>query len=201
MQWVIALGFIAGCSVDTSGLIAETANDAGAEAPIDAEGEGIDARVDPAPDAAPETTDAAPPDAGFDANVAVEPTWTVIEIIIVDTANPEPTFSRTVLEAGVVYRLRASGTITNVIDSWEGDADWYDFSDPKDHGCCEDIGLGIDDLVVDDFDTQPDWGPYDPTHVYEVEWTGDGTTISALFQDTYYGNNIGSLTLEILALR
>jgi hypothetical protein len=34
-----------------------------------------------------------------------------------------------------------------------------------------------------------------------VEWTGDGTTISALFQDTYYGNNIGSLTLEILALR
>lgn len=197
MRWVIALGFIVGCSVDTSGLAADAASDAGAEAPIDAaidaEGEGIDARVDPAPDAAS--------DARFDANVAVEPTWTVIEIIIVDTANPEPTFSRTVLEAGVVYRLRASGTITNVIDSFQGDADWYDFSDPKDHGCCEDIGLGIDDLVVDDFDTQPDWGPYDPTHVYEVEWTGDGTTISALFQDTYYGNNIGSLTLEILALR
>lgn len=195
MRCVLALALITGCSVETSGLAADTASDAGAgasiDAAIDAAGEGIDAAA----------TDAAPPDASFDATIAVEPTWTVIETITVDTADPEPTVSRTVLEAGVVYRLRASGTITNVIDSFQGDADFYDFSDPKDNGCCEDIGLGIDDLVVDDLDTQPDWGPYDPTHVYEVEWTGDGTTIFALFQDTYYGNNIGSLTLEILALR
>lgn len=205
MRWVIVLGLITGCSVDTFGLAADAASEGGAgsriDAATDARGPGIDAPASSGLDAGPETTDATRPDAGFDAHVPVEPTWTVIETIVVDTANPEPEVSRTLLEAGVVYRLRASGTIVNVIDSHEGDADWYDFGDPKDNGCCEDIGLGIDDVVVDDLDTQPDWGPYDPTHVYEVDWTGDGTTISALFQDTYYGNNIGSLTLEILALR
>jgi hypothetical protein len=84
---------------------------------------------------------------------------------------------------------------------FEGDADYFDFGNPRDNGCCEDIGLGIDDFDVNDMDTQPDWGPYDASHIYEVSWTGDGTTIAALFQDTYYGNNIGSLTLEILAFQ
>lgn len=127
------------------------------------------------------------------------PRWGVVETLIIDTADSQPTMSQLVLEDGVVYRLRVSGTITNVIDSFQGDADFYDFGNPKDNGCCEDIGLGIDDLVVDDMDTQPDWGPYDPSHIYEVEWTGAGNTIAALFQDTFYGNNIGDLTLEILA--
>jgi hypothetical protein len=129
------------------------------------------------------------------------PTWTVVETIIVDSANPEPEVSTTVLEAGVTYRLRVSGTITNVIDSFQGDADYVDFDNPRDHGCCEDIGLGIDDLVVNDLDTQPDWGPYKPNHVYEVEWVGKGATITALFQDTFYDNNIGNLTLEIQAFQ
>ena len=210
VRWVlplgcVLLGVIAGCSVETFGLASDAASEADGgtriDAATDAARSGIDAPADSSWDAGPGLTEAPRPDAGFDADPAVEPTWTVIETITVDSADPEPTYSRTVLEAGVVYRLRVSGTITNVIDSHQGDADWYDFGDPKDNGCCEDIGLGIDDLVVDDLDTQPDWGPYDPTHVYEVEWTGDGTTISALFQDTYYGNNIGDLTLEILALR
>ncbi len=146
------------------------------------------------------TTDApgSEPDASRDARI---PTWQVIETLLVDTANAQAVDSQHVLLAGVVYRLRVSGTITNVIDAFQGDADWYDFTSPKDNGCCEDIGLGIDDLVVNDLITQPNWGPYDATHVYEVDWTGDGTTITALFQDTYYGNNIGNLTLEILALQ
>jgi hypothetical protein len=132
---------------------------------------------------------------------AALPSWSVVETMTIDTSDSQPTFSQMVLESGVVYRLRVSGTITNVIGSFEGDADYFDFDDPKDDGCCEDIGLGIDDFVVDDMDTQPDWGPYDPSHVYEVPWTGDGTTIAALFQDTFYGNNIGNLTLEILAFQ
>lgn len=201
VEWVVALALIAGCSLNTSGL-AGASSDAGTNASLDADGR---ARADTSVDArarADAGADASA-DAGadVDSTIGPEPTWTVVETLTVDSASSEPTLSRTVLEAGVVYRLRVSGTITNVIDAFQGDADWYDFSDPKDNGCCEDIGLGIDDFVVDDLDTQPDWGPYDPTHVYEVDWTGDGTTIAALFQDTYYGNNIGSLTLEILAFR
>ena len=59
------------------------------------------------------------------------------------------------------------------------------------------IGLGIDDTVVNDKVTLPNWGPYNASHEYEAEWTGAGNTIIASFQDTYYGN----LTLQILELR
>jgi len=180
------LAVATGCTFDPSGPTGESLSaDATAAASADASAN-TDASANASADATGDGTD---------------PTWTVIETLVVDTASPQPTYSQQVLQSGVVYRLRVSGTITNVIDAFEGDADWYDFADPKDNGCCEDIGLGIDDFVVNDLDTQPDWGPYDPTHIYEVPWTGDGTTIAALFQDTYYGNNIGNLTLEILALQ
>lgn len=55
--------------------------------------------------------------------------------------------------------------------------------------------------MVNDHDTKPDWGVYRPDHIYEVAWVGEGRPIDALFQDTFYGNNIGNLTLEILELR
>ena len=145
------------------------------------DGPAADSADDPAPDATP--------------------TFRVIETLTVDSANPAPTVSETVLAEGVTYHLRVSGVITNVIDQFQGDADFYDFEAPKDDGCCEDIGLGIDDFVVDDHDTKPDWGPYRANHTYEVSWVGEGKTISALFQDTFYGNNIGNLTLEILELQ
>ena len=158
-------------------------------------------RLDPANnDAATSVTDAAI-DAEIDAPVDAPATWQVIETITVDSANPTPVSSKTVLAAGVVYHLRASGSLTATIDGLPGDADYWDFNQPKDNGCCEDIGLGIDDLVVNDLDTRPNWGAYTTTHVYEVEWTGNGAVIQALFQDTVYGNNAGSLTLEILELR
>lgn len=144
------------------------------------------------------STDATAIDATPD---AAAPTWQVVETLIIDTANASPERSQLILQTGFVYRLRVSGVITNVIDAFQGDADYYDFNSPKDNGCCEDIGLGIDDLIVNDLNTKPDWGPYTSTHEYEVDWAGSGTTITALFQDTYYGNNIGNLTLQILALK
>jgi hypothetical protein len=127
--------------------------------------------------------------------------WTVIETIMVDSANPNAEVSTSVLANGVTYKLRASGVLSNVIDPFPGDAEYFDFDNPKDNGCCEDIGLGIDDVVVNDLDTKPDWGPYRVDHVYEAMWVGKGTTITALYQDTLYSNNVGTLTLEILELR
>lgn len=125
--------------------------------------------------------------------------WTVVETIPIDSANPVAQVSAMTLDAGVTYRLRASGTAL-VIPPHMGDADYYDFTNPKDDGCCEDIGIGVDDAAVD-LDTTPDWGPYTTTHVYEIEWIGKGGPISAVFQDTLYTNNVGTLTLEILAFR
>jgi hypothetical protein len=146
----------------------------------------------------------APPgasDTAIDVPVDAPPTWQVIETLTVDIANPNAISSQTVLANGVVYHLRASGLASRTIDDLPGDADYWDINAPKDSGCCEDIGLGIDDLVVNDLDTKPDWGAYTASHVYEVAWTGKGAVIQALYQDTYYGNNAGTLTLEILELR
>ena len=154
-------------------------------------------RLDPVVDDAAQITTS---DAAVDAAVDAPLTWQVIEKMMVDSASPNAVSSKTVLAADVVYRLRASGELTTTIDGLPGDAEYWDFNQPKDNGCCEDIGLGIDDLAVN-LDTKPDWGPYTTTHVYEVEWTGKGAVIQALFQDTVYGNNSGSLTLEILELR
>jgi len=181
---IAALVIVSGCSFDGSTQGSSATNDSVADLSDASERPLVDANT------------GARPDASFD---AMPPSWTVVETMTVDSANSSPTYSQTVLENGVVYRLRASGSLSNVIDPYAGDADYFDFGNPKDLGCCEDIGLGIDDDIVDDKLTAPDWGPYDPSHIYEVEWTGDGTTIFALFQDTYYGNNVGSLTLEILS--
>ncbi len=117
---------------------------------------------------------------------------------MVDTASASPVVSLP-LAAGVTYRLRATGTAT-VIDGLEGDAEYWDFPNRRDSGCCEDVGIGIDDPIID-LDTRPDWGPYNEAHIYEIEWMGTGAAISAQYQDTYYGNNSGTLTLEIYALQ
>lgn len=153
-------------------------------------------QLDPAPNDAPSVIDTV-----ADGEPDAQPTWQVIEKLTVDIANPNAISSQMVLANGVVYHLRASGMASRTIDDLPGDADFWDFNQPKDNGCCEDIGLGIDDLVVNDLDTKPDWGTYTTSHVYEVPWTGKGAVIEALYQDTYYGNNAGTLTLEILELR
>ena len=142
---------------------------------------------------------AAAADAAPDAAPDAPPVWTVIEMFAVNTASSTGRTSATVLANGVTYRLRVSGTAT-VIDGITGDGEYYDFANPKDLACCEDVGIGIDDPTVDT-NTTPNWGPYNPQHVYTIDFVGKGATIRAVYQDTVYGNNSGSLMLEILELR
>ena len=142
-----------------------------------------------APDATAETD-------ATDGAIDAAPAWTVIETLTINTANPTAIASQP-LAAGVMYKLRASGT-ASVIDGVIGDSEYYDFASPKDNACCEDVGIGIDDPAVD-LDTKPDWGAYNTDHVYEIFWMGTGAAIHAAYQDTVYGNNSGNLTLEILA--
>jgi hypothetical protein len=158
----------------------------GAESPPTGE---VDASVDALRVDAPMDLDA-PPD--------TPPAWRVVETLLIDTAKSTPMTSMA-LASGVTYRLRASGEAT-VIDGQPGDAEYWDYANnaPRDSGCCEDVGIGIDDPVID-LDTRPDWGPYNPDHIYEIEWMGTGAPIQAQYQDTFYGNNVGELTLEIYA--
>jgi hypothetical protein len=109
--------------------------------------------------------------------------------------------SNIVLQAGQTYLLRVSGTFTiSTTNGFLADAEYYDFSDVptslKDIAVGIDPGVGINDLVADS-NRSPRWGPYNPSHIYEISFVGLGATIQANIHDGNYTNNAGSLTLEI----
>jgi hypothetical protein len=136
--------------------------------------------------------DGAPPDGGGE--------WTVVEALVVSVRG-ETVTSTFVLQQGVRYRLRASGMAYVALQTF-GDAEYYNFNNgpPIDGAVGIDVGLAVNDSTIDATRT-PRWGAYSDTHVYEVEWTGDGASIVAQFHDGNTANNSGTLTLEILALQ
>lgn len=137
------------------------------------------------------------------ADAAAMQTWTLVDTLIVP-ANGAPVFSSVQLEGGVSYRLRASGTF--IIQSLQGttsDAEFWDFdnpSGPQEGVVGVDIGLGIDDMTVDENRT-PKWGAYNASHTYEVMYTGQGRSLRANVHDGNPTNNTGSLTLQVFALQ
>ena len=131
-------------------------------------------------------------------------TYAVVETIPV-SSDGTIAESSTVLTNGVTYRLRASGEfVLSPTRSWAGDAEyWWDTTNPApldayDQGGYTDVGLGVDDLTPDT-DKLPDWGPYQSSHVYMIDFMGAGSTIELRIWDEVYGNNVGALQLEILA--
>jgi hypothetical protein len=125
-------------------------------------------------------------------------TWVAVETLTIPVNGTSVT-SQTVLLAGIGYRLRASGTF--VIQSpqgTQGDAEWWDFSNLMDGVTGVDVGLAVNDSIVDTNRT-PKWGAYAANHIYEVPWTGNGQPIVAMLHDGNFTNNTGSLMLSILA--
>jgi hypothetical protein len=109
-----------------------------------------------------------------------------------------PVSSSIVLTAGVTYRLRASGTWD--IEGTAADAEYWNFDNgpPFDDSCDNftDAGLAIDDVTING-PKQPRWGPYQPTHIYEIDHLGTGAALVANIHDDDLSNNGGALTLEI----
>jgi hypothetical protein len=126
--------------------------------------------------------------------------WSVVETLTVPTTGATVPSTLT-LQAGIGYRLRASGMFY-VGSQRLGDAEYYDFNrgPPIDGAANIDVGLAVNDPIVDANRT-PRWGLFRGTHIYEVPWTGDGLPLVAQFHDGYYLDNAGTLTLEILELR
>jgi hypothetical protein len=139
-------------------------------------------------------------DAAIDA-VPPQPTWVVIESITVPV-NGNQVLSAVTLANGVAYRLRAEGEF--VIQSpagTPGDAEWWDYNNVIQDGVAGvDVGLAVNDTVVDTNRT-PKWGAYQSSHIYEVDWTGNGQKLVAMLHDGNFANNTGSLTLKVLALQ
>jgi len=109
--------------------------------------------------------------------------------------------STTVLQVGVTYRLRASGT-ADVGGGILGDAEYWDWTagTPLDlaTNMMVDAGIGIDDPTPALTKTPASWGAYTATHIYEVAWPGTGTNLTANYHDDFPSNNNGNFTLEIL---
>ena len=124
--------------------------------------------------------------------------WTVVEVLSVP-ASGAVAVSDLVLEAGVGYRLRASGTCM-VTFNMVADAEYFGFNMglPMDVAVNIDLGLAVNDMDIDIVRT-PRWGTYNPEHKYEIAWPGVGGPIVAQLHDGRYSDNSGSLTLEILA--
>jgi hypothetical protein len=203
--WVIpALCVLAACALDRGGFAPPVNEDAGvrrtdAGTPTGVDDGGfLDARglVDGGGD-----VDGG---AGLDAGETPRD-WVVVETMVIACDSASPVESDTALGHGRSWKLRASGTC--VVNDSEppiyADADYVVGSVPLDvlpPPNALDIGLGVDDDRVDGT-TTPDWGAYDPGHVYTIDYPATSARLSIRFHDSRLDNNSGELTLEILEFR
>lgn len=113
--------------------------------------------------------------------------------------------STTTLEIGVVYQIRASGTFfVGGPGDMLGDAEYAQFNNPpsslQNHCGGDpndvDLGIGINDNVIDNVKV-PFWGDYEPSHVYAINFVGEGSPINLNYHDCSYVDNSGSLMVEV----
>ncbi|MBN2558889.1 MAG: hypothetical protein JXB33_09065 [Clostridia bacterium] len=117
-----------------------------------------------------------------------------------NTLEPVVASTTEVLEAGRTYMLVASGTADAQVGRpilfdakyslSVGETDWNDYV-----ANYEIYGTKLLELFVDG--NEADWGAYTDTHVYDVEITGDGTTLELYIYDVYYTNNTGFIRVDI----
>jgi hypothetical protein len=134
------------------------------------------------------------------------PGFVLQETISVPAASAAGVVSATTLVSGISYMIRASGTVNGAASGLciMADAEFGNLgSDPScvpDTGSPVDIGLGINSPAPS-LSKSPNWGPFDPTHVYTINFVGLGAPIALNFHDCNgcYGDNSGSMTVEIFA--
>ena len=116
--------------------------------------------------------------------------------------------STTILETGKKYRLDVSGTY--IFANWTGAGIADAKYSLRPAGICNDTGstdwISGDDLfncygvryleLLLDGLPQP-WGAFNETHTYSIEHIGTGNTVCFKILDTAYGDNSGSLSVDI----
>lgn len=122
---------------------------------------------------------------------------TLLDTIVVSTGGETAWSTFTPIE-GETYILEASGTFhVGGPGDQTADAQYADFSNPPesliDIVPAMSVNIGI---MVDG--ESPDWGAYDGDHVYQQEYVGKGTAISFMYMDSFYGDNEGELTVNVM---
>jgi len=110
------------------------------------------------------------------------------------------------LDLGSDYVLRASGIIS-VSNSFSGDAE-YVFNNYSGVGVqdkCDgsnigiDIGVGVDNINISS-KKQPNWGPFNLSHVYMIQTSGKGKKITLNYHDCGLTDNLGYIQVDIFRL-
>ena len=138
----------------------------------------------------------------------VDTTKTFVETVNVP-ANDVLGASSAVMDNGITYLLIASGTWQNGGNN-AADAEfistdsWVTFEDGYNHGSYQ-LGEGSFDLQVKD--AFVNWGTYNPSHTYSNNIVGDGSAVkfrvfdgdsnTGIPTDSWYGDNSGSLAVNI----
>ena len=103
-----------------------------------------------------------------------------------------------VLASGQDYRLEASGTFTYNNDGDWADAEWYLKNGVIVKGDTEGSQPYVLDISVDGYTVNRDWGAaYSADHIYSLDLTGTGSQVCFSIYDSAYGDNSGSLTVDI----
>jgi hypothetical protein len=95
-----------------------------------------------------------------------------------------------------VITLSTDQDLSADAEYWWPDANPGDIEDSATAGMTVDVGLAINDVVVN-ADSNPAWGDFAADHVYSFQFVGEGATITAQYHDLNAGNNVGSLSLDI----
>lgn len=106
--------------------------------------------------------------------------------------------STDVLESGVTYLLKASGTynyrLPDSPSGWLADAIWYNRCNPS----CTWVKSSLGGIHVSNgISTNNDWGDYNSGHVYNMLVDGAGNEVELFIYDDFYRDNSGSLTVDI----
>lgn len=113
--------------------------------------------------------------------------------------------TKTVLKRGVLYSIQVSGTaIVGGPAGGIGDAEYFAFSRSGGplNSCALsptknlDVGLSIDDGGSGG-NKSPNWGKYNPVHLYKTTVIGSGLPMKFKYRDCDYSDNQGSLTVQI----
>ena len=120
-----------------------------------------------------------------------------IETITVPVTGATVT-SSTFLDSGVEYLLQASGTF-NIGGPGDGlaDAEYFNFSNPP--SSLGDFAQGVD-IGIAVNGSKPRWGSFSSDHLYTISFIGQDAPIQLSYRDSFFPDNSGTLSLDILAI-
>lgn len=123
--------------------------------------------------------------------------YSLLETVFVSATSNTGVTTSNILASGQVYKLVAKGTFTyNPQGDW-ADAEWYLKNGVIVKGDTEGSVPYVLDVKLTGGDVNPNWGDYNPAHVYEMEITGSGSTAHFFIHDSNHTDNVGGITVEI----